>query len=108
MAGAAPVGTGRARVCLVRDQVPQSEFVRGGLHERVTLVRGDLCDQQLLERVLNEHEIVTVLHLAAQAIVGQPTAIRFQPLSEHSRHVGLARSVSPHFNGQADCVASSD
>jgi CDP-glucose 4,6-dehydratase len=57
-------------VCLVRDQVPQSEFVRGGLHERVTLVRGDLCDQQLLERVLNEHEIVTVLHLAAQAIVG--------------------------------------
>jgi CDP-glucose 4,6-dehydratase len=33
-------------------------------------VRGDLCDQQLLERVLNEHEITTVLHLAAQAIVG--------------------------------------
>jgi CDP-glucose 4,6-dehydratase len=57
-------------VCLVRDQVPQSEFVRGGLHERVTQVRGDLCDQQLLERILNEHEITTVLHLAAQAIVG--------------------------------------
>jgi CDP-glucose 4,6-dehydratase len=57
-------------VCLVRDWVPQSELVRARLVDEVTLVRGDLCDQPLLERVLGEHEIRTVIHLAAQTIVG--------------------------------------
>jgi CDP-glucose 4,6-dehydratase len=57
-------------VCLVRDWVPQSELVRSGSWEHVKVVRGDLCDQQLLERTLGEYEINTVLHLAAQTIVG--------------------------------------
>jgi CDP-glucose 4,6-dehydratase len=33
-------------------------------------VTGDVCDQALLERVLGEYEIDTVIHLAAQTIVG--------------------------------------
>jgi CDP-glucose 4,6-dehydratase len=33
-------------------------------------VRGDLIDQELVERVLNEYEIETVFHAAAQTIVG--------------------------------------
>ena len=37
--------------------------------ERVKVVRGDVCDQALLERVLGEYEIDTVIHLAAQTIV---------------------------------------
>src|ERR1022692_2959231 len=57
-------------VCLVRDWVPQSEIVRGGDIERVKVIRGDVCDQALLERTLGEYEIDTVLHLAAQTIVG--------------------------------------
>lgn len=57
-------------VCLVRDWVPQSELVRGGDLERVSVVRGDVCDQPLLERALGEFEISTVFHLAAQTIVG--------------------------------------
>ena len=57
-------------VCLVRDWVPQSEFRQGGLIERVKVVRGDVRDQALLERVLGEYEIDTVIHLAAQTIVG--------------------------------------
>jgi CDP-glucose 4,6-dehydratase len=57
-------------VCLVRDWIPQSELVRTGLIERVKLVRGDVCDQPLLERILGEYEIDTVIHLAAQTIVG--------------------------------------
>lgn len=57
-------------VCLVRDWVPQSELVRAGLLDRVTVVRGCITDQALLERALGEHEIVTVVHLAAQTIVG--------------------------------------
>ena len=64
------VGAGADVVCLVRDQVPQSEFYRSGLAARVKIVQGDICDQALLERVLGEYEADTVIHLAAQTIVG--------------------------------------
>ncbi len=57
-------------VCLVRDWVPRSELVRSNLVEQVKIVRGDICDLALLERVLGEYEIETVFHLAAQTIVG--------------------------------------
>jgi CDP-glucose 4,6-dehydratase len=57
-------------VCLARDWIPQSELVRSGLLERVNVVRGDVRDQQLVERILGEYEVNTVFHLAAQTIVG--------------------------------------
>ncbi len=57
-------------VCLVRDWVPQSDLIQNRLLERVKIVRGDVRDQALLERVLGEYEIDTVIHLAAQTIVG--------------------------------------
>lgn len=57
-------------LCLVRDWVPQSELVRAQLIEQVKVVRGDVCDQRMLERILGEYEIETVIHLAAQTIVG--------------------------------------
>ncbi|MDO8682994.1 MAG: GDP-mannose 4,6-dehydratase [Armatimonadota bacterium] len=57
-------------VCLVRDWVPQSEMVRSGDMELVKVVRGDVSDRTLLERALAEYEIDTVIHLAAQTIVG--------------------------------------
>jgi CDP-glucose 4,6-dehydratase len=57
-------------LCLVRDWVPQSELVRSGLLDQVRVVRGDISDQALLERALGEFEVDTVIHLAAQTIVG--------------------------------------
>lgn len=57
-------------VCLVRDWVPQSELHRSGDALRVRTVQGDIVNQALLERVLGEYEIDTVIHLAAQTIVG--------------------------------------
>jgi CDP-glucose 4,6-dehydratase len=57
-------------VCLVRDSVPKTEFQLTGLDKKVTLIKGDLSDRALLERIISEYEIDTVLHLAAQAIVG--------------------------------------
>jgi CDP-glucose 4,6-dehydratase len=57
-------------VCLVRDWVPQSEFVRARLIESVKVVRGEVEDQDLLERTIGEYEIDSVIHLAAQTIVG--------------------------------------
>ncbi|HEY3328881.1 MAG TPA: GDP-mannose 4,6-dehydratase [Capsulimonadaceae bacterium] len=57
-------------VCLVRDWVPEAELMRTGDLKRVTVVRGDIRDQAAMERILGEHEIDTVIHLAAQTIVG--------------------------------------
>jgi CDP-glucose 4,6-dehydratase len=57
-------------VCVLRDWVPQSELVRAHAIEQVNVVRGDICDQKLVERVLGEYEVETVFHLAAQTIVG--------------------------------------
>ncbi|HEY7306755.1 MAG TPA: NAD-dependent epimerase/dehydratase family protein [Bryobacteraceae bacterium] len=64
------VESGADVVCLVRDWVPQSEAVRSGTLERVKVVRGDICDRELIERTLGEYEVNTVFHLAAQTIVG--------------------------------------
>jgi CDP-glucose 4,6-dehydratase len=57
-------------VAIVRDWVPSSEITRSGDLDKITVVRGDVRDQALLERVLGEFEIDTVIHLAAQTIVG--------------------------------------
>ena len=64
------IAQGADPVCLVRDWVPQSELVSAKLIERVRVVRGDVRDQQILERALGEYEVVTVMHLAAQTTVG--------------------------------------
>ncbi|MGE5378063.1 MAG: GDP-mannose 4,6-dehydratase [Bacteroidota bacterium] len=63
------VEAGADIVCLIRDWVPQSEVVRTGLLEKVKVVRGDIRDRDILERILGEYETETVIHLAAQTIV---------------------------------------
>ncbi len=64
------VAAGADVVCLVRDWVPDCELVRSGHLDKVKIVRGDVVDQNRLERALGEYEIDTVIHLAAQTIVG--------------------------------------
>lgn len=64
------IDAGADVVCLVRDWVPQSEFERARLIDSVKVVNGDVRSQSLTERVLGEYEIDTVIHLAAQTIVG--------------------------------------
>ena len=71
-------------VVLIRDWVPESEFFQNDAFSSATVVRGDLVDEELLERVLNEYEIETVFHTAAQTIVG--TANR-GPLSTFESNV---------------------
>ena len=57
-------------VCLVRDWAPHSELVRGHLLDGVNVVRGDLRDRAVIERAVGEYEVDTVMHVAAQAVVG--------------------------------------
>jgi CDP-glucose 4,6-dehydratase len=72
-------------MCLVRDWVPRSILLGSELATQVTVVRGDVRDQALLERVLGEYEIDTVMHLAAQTIV--PIANR-NPVSTFETNIG--------------------
>jgi CDP-glucose 4,6-dehydratase len=62
---------GRRVVALRRDVDPASRFHSEGIEERCTLVLADLADHDALVRVLNEHDVTEVFHLAAQAIVGR-------------------------------------
>lgn len=72
-------------VCLVRDWVPQSELASSRLIDKVKVVRGDVRDEKLLERVLGEYEIDTVIHLAAQTIV---TIANRNPISTFETNIG--------------------
>jgi CDP-glucose 4,6-dehydratase len=61
-------------VALVHDHDPQTELIRSGDISKVNVVNGALEEYSTLERAINEHEIDTVFHLAAQPIVS--TALR--------------------------------
>jgi len=78
------VGRGAEVIGLVRDLVPRSNLRELGCWERINIVRGEVEDCHLLERALNEYEIDTVFHLAAQTIVG--TANR-SPLSTFESNI---------------------
>jgi CDP-glucose 4,6-dehydratase len=98
-----------AVVCLVRDQVPGSNFHRMGLDRQVVTVHGDLVDGRLLERTLNEYEIEVVIHLAAQAIVG---AANRSPLGSFESNIrgtwSLLEACRVTDSVRAVVVASSD
>jgi len=97
-------------VALVRDPDPQSEFYRSGDYQQTSIVQGCLEDYWTLERAVNEHEIDTVFHLAAQPIVGAAHRFPLQTFEANIRgtynlldvcrlHRGLVRRI---------VVASSD
>ena len=54
---------------LVRDSVPRSRLFQSNSIHRIVTVRGEVENYFLLERIINEYEIDTVFHLAAQTIV---------------------------------------
>ena len=56
-------------VALRRDVEPVSRFRSEGIEERCTVAPADLTDRDVLVRVLNEHEVGEVFHVAAQTIV---------------------------------------
>jgi CDP-glucose 4,6-dehydratase len=78
------VEAGASVVGLIRDEAPFSYLRRSGYQEHITVVRGDVTDYTFVERVLNEHEIDTIFHLAAQTIV---TIANRAPLSTFDTNI---------------------
>ncbi|MFO7741961.1 MAG: GDP-mannose 4,6-dehydratase [Anaerolineae bacterium] len=103
------VDRGAAVTGLIRDQIPFSQLRASGYQDRIRVVPGDVTDYALVERALNEYEIDTVFHLAAQTIV--PIANR-APLSTFETNIRGTWTVleaarrSP--NVRSILVASSD
>jgi CDP-glucose 4,6-dehydratase len=64
------ISTGAEVVALIRDADLQSELYRSRAIERVRVVQGSIENFKTLERAVNDFEIQTVFHLAAQTIVG--------------------------------------
>jgi CDP-glucose 4,6-dehydratase len=56
-------------VILARDEVPPTPIVEEWRRDRISVVRGDVRDQELLERLLGEYQVDAVFHLAAQTQV---------------------------------------
>jgi CDP-glucose 4,6-dehydratase len=67
-----------------RDVDPESRFRSEGIEERCHVVACDLADYQSLLRVVAEHDVRAVFHLAAQTIVG---TARRSPLSTFESNV---------------------
>jgi len=61
---------GAAVTVVLRDDPVDGNFRLLGLDARTNIVRGDITDQALMDRSINEYDVDTCFHLAAQAIVG--------------------------------------
>jgi CDP-glucose 4,6-dehydratase len=72
-------------VGLIRDLVPKSNLNWSGFNDKISIVRGEIEDYFLLERAINEYEIDTVFHLAAQTIV---TIANRNPISTFETNMG--------------------
>jgi len=75
---------GAGVVALRRDVEPESRFRLDGIEDQCVVAQADLTDYEAVVRVLNEHEVTAVFHLAAQTIVG--TANR-SPLSTFDTNI---------------------
>lgn len=75
-----------AAVCaLVLDHDPQTELVRSGTIDQLTVVNGDLVDAACIERAIVGFEADSVFHLGAQTIVG--AAVR-SPAATFATNIG--------------------
>lgn len=96
-------------VAFVRDWVPKSHLFQQDLHHEVVQVRGQVEDYHVLERILNEYEIESVFHLAAQTIVG---IANNNPLSTFETNIrgtyNLLEAVRRNPHVKNVIVASSD
>lgn len=63
------VDRGANVVGLIFDEDPRAQLVRSDYNECIRRVYGSVTDYVLMERVLNEHDIETIFHLAAQPLV---------------------------------------
>jgi CDP-glucose 4,6-dehydratase len=100
---------GGARVVAVRRDEPAVSGLRLlGLTERVDVVSGDVCDPDLVARALNEYEVDSVFHLAAQTLVGTASRDPLSTFETNVRGTWLVLEACRRHGVERVLVASSD
>ena len=94
---------------LVRDWVPKSKLISDDSINKINIIRGNIEDYLLIERIINEYEIDTVFHVAAQTIVGIANS---NPLSTFESNIkgtwNILEACRKATNVKKVVVASSD
>lgn len=101
---------GAAVVGLYRDRPTDSYLQLEGLEPGITLVQADTTDLEACRRVINEHEVEVVFHLAAQALVGLANRSPYSTLESNIRGTYTMLEACRELSGtvKAIVVASSD
>jgi CDP-glucose 4,6-dehydratase len=98
-----------ARVAVIRrDQPAVSSLHELGLAGSVDMVNGDICTDGLVARVLNEYEVDSVFHLAAQTQVGSANRSPVPTFETNIRGTWLVLEACRGHGTERIVVASSD
>jgi CDP-glucose 4,6-dehydratase len=95
-------------VAIRRDEPVASSLAMLGLADRVDVVTGDICDPGLIARALNEYEIDSVFHLAAQTLVGTANRSPLSTFETNVRGTWLVLEACRLHGVRSVIVASSD
>jgi CDP-glucose 4,6-dehydratase len=102
------VARGARTTVLRRDVVVSSALELEGTERNVNVVRGDICDGPLMERALNEYDVDTVFHLAAQTIVGVANRAPLSTFETNIRGTWILLEACRSTGVQRVVVAASD
>lgn len=95
-------------VALRRDEPAVSSLELLGLDREVDIVHGDVCEEGLLARALNEYDVDSVFHLAAQTLVGTANRAPVSTFETNIRGTWLLLEACRLHGMQRVVVASSD
>ncbi|HWE32295.1 MAG TPA: GDP-mannose 4,6-dehydratase [Solirubrobacteraceae bacterium] len=102
------LGAGARVVVIRRDEPALSALALLGLEPSVDVVHGDICDDGLVARTVNEYEVDAVFHLAAQTLVGTANHAPLSTFETNIRGTWLVLEACRTHNVERVIVASSD
>jgi CDP-glucose 4,6-dehydratase len=102
------LGAGERVVVIRRDEPAVSGLALMGLAERVDVVHGDICEEGLVARALNEYEVSDVFHLAAQTLVGTANRAPASTFETNVRGTWIVLEACRLHGAERVIVASSD
>jgi CDP-glucose 4,6-dehydratase len=98
-----------ARVVVIRrDEPATSALPLLGLADRVDVVHGDICAEGVIARALNEYEVDSVFHLAAQTLVGTANRDPISTFETNVRGTWTVLDACRRHGTERVVVASSD
>ena len=95
-------------VAIRRDEPRVSSLELLGLAHEVTIVNGDVCEPGLVLRALEDYDVESVFHLAAQTLVGVANRSPISTFETNIRGTWLLLEACRLHNVQRIVVASSD